>query len=313
MFNADSRRVLGVQVHDAANLDSEWRTPGFNLDRDTRLVLTPSGEPAGYAEVWDIDPPHVRLWTWGCVHPEQRGRGIGTALIAWQEARGGAALAQAPAGCRVCLRQTVSTLDQSGTRLLEACGYTPIRHFFQMRIELDRPLPEPVWPRGVSVRTFDVSNDLVPVVDAVRSAFCDHWGYVESPFESDLAIWQHIVTEEKSFDASLWFLAVAEGRIIGVALCSAMEPEDPDLGHVNTLGVVRPSRRRGIARALLQHAFSELARRGKKRVALGVDGASLTGAVRLYERAGMHVERRRVLYEKELRPGRDLTTQSLEE
>ncbi len=312
MFNADSERILGVRQHDLDNLLTEWRTPGFDLDRDTRVIVDRSGSPAGYAEVWDIDPPHVRIWAWGCVDPAQRGRGIGSALLAWQEERGRAALAQAPGGSRVSLRQTVSTRDDSGLELSASAGYAAIRRNYQMKIELDEPVPEPVWPDGVTLRTFDADRDLVPMVEAIRSAFRDHWGYVESPLESAIADWRHIITEEKSFDASLWFLATAGGDIVGVSLCSAMEPEDPDLGYVNTLGVARPWRRRGIALALLHHSFRELGHRGKRRVALGVDGSSLTGAVRVYERVGMHVDRERVLFEKELRPGRDLTTQRLE-
>ncbi|MCX6092929.1 MAG: GNAT family N-acetyltransferase [Candidatus Bipolaricaulota bacterium] len=313
MFNEDSRRLYGVDQHAAANLETEWRTPGFDLERDTRAIFAPSGEPAGYAEVWDIDPPHVRLWSWGCVRPKERGRGIGSALVAWQDERGRAAVANAPVGTRVSLRQTVSCLDEPAGRLLESNGYDAIRRNYQMRIELDAPTPSPAWPGGVTVRTFDPARDLEPMVDAVRAAFRDHWGYVESPLESDLAVWRHIITEEKDFDASLWFLAVRDGDIVAMALCSAKEPEDPDLGYVNTLGVVREWRRQGIGLALLHHAFAELGRRGKKRVGLGVDGSSLTGAVRLYERAGMHVERERRLYEKELRPGTDLTTQHLED
>ncbi len=38
--------------------------------------------------------------------------------------------------------------------------------------------------------------------------------------------------------------------------------------------------------------------RGKKRVSLGVDAENPTGAVRLYERAGMAVHRRHIWYEK---------------
>jgi ribosomal protein S18 acetylase RimI-like enzyme len=181
-----------------------------------------------------------------------------------------------------------------------------------MKIELDGAIPEPVWPAGVIVRTFDVDRDLVPTVEAIRSAFRDHWGYVDSPLESDVAVWQHFVAEDKAFDASLWFLATSGDDIVGVSLCSAMEPEDPELGYVNTLCVTRPWRRRGVALALLHHSFRELGGRGKRRVALGVDGSSLTGAVRVYERAGMHVDRERILFEQELRAGRDLTTQSLE-
>lgn len=42
-----------------------------------------------------------------------------------------------------------------------------------------------------------------------------------------------------------------------------------------------------------------------------VDGQSLTGATRLYEKAGMHPVYKETLYEKELRPGVELATQAL--
>ena len=51
----------------------------------------------------------------------------------------------------------------------------------------------------------------------------------------------------------------------------------------------------------------------KFKVGLGVDGASLTGATRLYEKAGMHIFRQFDAYEKDLRPGEDLSTQALSE
>lgn len=47
-------------------------------------------------------------------------------------------------------------------------------------------------------------------------------------------------------------------------------------------------------------------KRGFKRVILGVDSQSLTGAQRLYEQVGMRVNMRIGRYEKELRPGREL-------
>jgi ribosomal protein S18 acetylase RimI-like enzyme len=61
---------------------------------------------------------------------------------------------------------------------------------------------------------------------------------------------------------------------------------------VNELGVRNPWRRRGLGLALLRHAFAELGRLGADRVGLGVDAENVTGALRLYERAGMHVTRR---------------------
>jgi ribosomal protein S18 acetylase RimI-like enzyme len=61
----------------------------------------------------------------------------------------------------------------------------------------------------------------------------------------------------------------------------------------------------------LLHAFAEFYRRGVVKVGLGVDSQNLTGATRLYERAGMHVALQHNTYEKELRAGLELSTQSI--
>jgi mycothiol synthase len=58
-------------------------------------------------------------------------------------------------------------------------------------------------------------------------------------------------------------------------------------------------RRHGLGEALLRAAMGEFWDRGRCRVGLGVD--SENAAVRLYERAGMHVARRDDVYEKGVR------------
>jgi ribosomal protein S18 acetylase RimI-like enzyme len=65
--------------------------------------------------------------------------------------------------------------------------------------------------------------------------------------------------------------------------------------------------------ALLQHSFAEFYQRGWRHAGLDVDASNLTGALKLYERAGMHVARRYDRFEKELRPGRELMTTELSE
>ena len=82
---------------------------------------------------------------------------------------------------------------------------------------------------------------------------------------------------------------------------------------IDELGVLRPWRRQGIALALLLHVFGEFYRRDRYKVGLGVDGQSLTGATRLYEKAGMYIFRQLDAYEKVLRPGQDLSTKALED
>jgi mycothiol synthase len=119
--------------------------------------------------------------------------------------------------------------------------------------------------------------------------------------------WKHRKFERPDFDASLWFLAYEGEQIAGGALCSSHDEQ----GWVDALGILRPWRRKGLGMALLQHAFSEFYRRGLSKAGLGVDSQNLTGATRLYKRAGMYVKRENINFEKELRAGVELSTQVL--
>jgi ribosomal protein S18 acetylase RimI-like enzyme len=153
------------------------------------------------------------------------------------------------------------------------------------------------------------------VYRADNEAFRDHFGFVEAPFEEGFARFKHFMTDYEGFDPTLWFLAM-DGRsaeIAGFSLCRPNSYEDPDLGFVNVLGVRRPWRKRGLGLALLHHSFGEFYRRGKRKAGLGVDAENLTGALRLYEKAGMHIHTAFDLYAKEIRPGREISVESLQD
>jgi ribosomal protein S18 acetylase RimI-like enzyme len=180
-----------------------------------------------------------------------------------------------------------------------------------MVIELDSPPPAPDLVEGITMRPFVRYQEEPAVIRAVRDAFRDHWGYVEGPFEDELKESLYWMENDRYFDPSLWFLALDGDEIAGVSLCYPIRIEDPDMGWVSTLGVRRPWRRKGLGLALLRYSFGEFHRRGKRKVGLGVDADSLTGATRLYEKAGMHVHRQYASYEKELRAGVDLSTQRM--
>ncbi|TES90218.1 MAG: GNAT family N-acetyltransferase, partial [Anaerolineales bacterium] len=72
--------------------------------------------------------------------------------------------------------------------------------------------------------------------------------------------------------------------------------------------VRRKWRKRGIGLALLLHSLNSYWQREQKSVKLRVDADSPTGAVQLYEKAGMYIQKRFDTYELELRPGRELST-----
>jgi mycothiol synthase len=215
---------------------------------------------------------------------------VADALVAEMEARS-AETAVAGASTRIY----VPSPYELGHRLAGERGYEPFRHSFQMRIDFEGELPEPVWPEGVSVREFVRGQDDEAVYEAQDEAFSDHFEHARWPYEN----WVQWAFPE-SFDPSLWFVAVDGGDIAGVCLCRPEGQAGPDVGWVNVLGVRRAWRRRGVARALLLHAFAEFRARRKHGAGLGVDGLNLTGAVALYEGTGMHVARRFDQYLKPL-------------
>jgi ribosomal protein S18 acetylase RimI-like enzyme len=230
----------------------------------------------------------------------------------WAEDRARVALERAPADARIVLEAGTTSTHLPTTELLGERGFVAVRHSLSMARELDDRLPAPVWPAGITVRTMRPGDELA-VYRAENEAFRDHWGHIEAPEAEGYPIWRHRALEDPAHDPSLWFLALDGDQIAGMALCDAFQIGDPDMGWVNTLGVRRPWRRQGLAEALLYHSFAELRRRGRTRVGLGVDASSLTGATRLYEKAGMHAIRDFVHFEKELRAGVDLATQTIEQ
>lgn len=313
LFNACSMELIGAEDERVEDVRNYWQTPGFDLERDARVVLAPDGQIVGWMEVWD-PAPHVRLYGWGRVHPDHTGRGIGSYLLRWVEKRARQSIPKAPEGARVVLFNGSISTDSAAQACFRQAGLRLVRHHWRMTIEMadDRPPPAPQWPPGITVRTLRVGRDERAVIQAVREAFKDHWGYVERPFEEEFAQWTHFMDNDEDFDPSLWFLAMDGDEIAGVSLCRLKINEDPDMGWVGTLGVRRPWRRKGLGLALLHHSFGELYRRGQRKVGLGVDAESLTGATRLYEKAGMQVARQYSSYEQELRPGEELGTQTVE-
>lgn len=275
-------------------LHDEWS--GLDMDRDTWVVESPEGEIAGYAYI--RDRRHVRLDVEGYVHPDHLGNGIGTALICASERRAHQHVPLAPEGAQVVLHNWINSGNASACALLEREGYAPARYFLRMEMPLDGAEPAPEWPEGVRVRAFVPGKDERRFYDAAEEAMADHWGHVPIEFDQ----WK-LRRMGSTFDPTLWFIAEDGGEAAGVMLGSVSE----GVGWVDTLGVRRPWRRRGLGMALLRQAMATFRGRGLERMALGVDAASPTGATRLYERAGMRVAQQHATYGKVLRAGYEST------
>jgi mycothiol synthase len=267
-----------------------WEAPRFDLAQDARIIVAPDGLIVGYEEVYPRSAE--RLEYDGFVHPRETGRGFGTLLLRWAEARARERVGEMQAAGQVILRGNTAAVDVNASAMFNAEGFALVRQFWRMEIEMTAPPDRPVWPAGITLRTLRLDRD-EPIVHAtIIEAFADHWGYVAPSFED----WMQIVVQADNFDPTLTFIAQARNEVVGVAVCRYR-----DMGWVGQLAVRRPWRKRGLGLALLLQAFNEFYRRGDRAVGLGVDAQSLTGATRLYEKAGMRVTRQYDTYEKVIR------------
>lgn len=283
MGSPDPAMLDGVSV--------TWQRADFDCATDAWLAVEATTERVvGYAHLNPAERPELNAFA--SVHPETRGRGIGTALLARIEQHANAQRGRFAVDAALSVQQWVAAGNQPAHELLERSGYAVVRHIWGMIIALAAE-PAPVrWPTGIIVRAAETEADLRAAHAAYRDAFQDHWGFGPQSYE-DFA---HAMIEIDTFDASLWFLAMDGDEVAGVLLGETL----PDRGWVNDLAVRRGWRGRGLGESLLRHAFGDFYRRGERTVALGVDSQNLTGATRLYERAGMRIERQYDIYQKGL-------------
>ena len=271
--------------------DSDWTAGDLRDEWDDHArervawVLELGGRLAGYASF--DDRGGGRLTGDGYVHPELRGRGVGSRIVDLYEAR-----AQELGSGRT-LESAALVGDGTAEELFRGRGYEPARVFWRMVAELSTEPPPPVWPEGIEAGPLQLT-DVRAFHSALTEAFVDEWGFRAEPFEE----FERRRLHAERFDPSLCLVAKDGDEIAGLALNDWKS--NGDWGWIGTLAVRSAWRRRGIGEALLRASFLEFFRRGERRVALGVDAQNPTGATRLYERAGMRVLWQAVVYRKDL-------------
>jgi mycothiol synthase len=274
----------------AEEVRDDWA--GVDLASEAMVILDPGDCVVACADI--MNQADVVISVYGYVHPEVAGRGLGKVLVEWGEEWARGRVEHAPAGTRVVAQHFLNGQNQAAAEIVADAGYQPVRQTWIMAIDLDAALPEPALPPGISIRTFRPGEDDRATFEAVEEAFVDLWGRPRGTFDGFTAM-----TESETFDPSLWLLAVDQERMAGVVLGKTYSGD----GWIDTVGVRRPWRRQGLGLALLHRTFAAYRARGITRVELSVDAQSGTGAPRLYDRAGMRIERHHQRWHKELRPG----------
>lgn len=230
------------------------------------------------------------------VHPDYRGQGIGTGLIAIAKQRG------AELGRTVGLRIPESVGD--AVTLAESSGFHPVRWFSLLTRDMAVPVQAVAPPEGLHLELlgpeFDAARWNEPLRAVRNAAFADHWGSAAVSAE----VFAHSNTGTRSFVPGCSVAAsTSDGTVVGLVISYEFAADTARAGYrdlyVATVATVREFRGRGLAAAMLAAVLEQGVAAGYARSSLDVDAANPTGALGLYERAGYGLKSRAVVYTDE--------------
>lgn len=261
---AQELRDIGSVVIDEGDIVADWQKPSFDVRASTIGVFDGSRLVA-YAEYSGNDRGDA------AVHPDYRGRGIGTALAVWMQDRA------RRAGSTVVGMPTPR--GSAGDGLLEALGYRVRWTSWELSLPEGQQIEPQPLPDGYAVReALPIEYEAVWTV--IEDAFLE-WSVRPRQTYDDFTA---TTMARPGFEP--WNLRVVTdptGEVVGAAIVYLTG----ETAYVQRIAVRRDQRRRGLARALLVDSFEVARAHGAGRSELSTD--SRTGALGLYERVGMTV------------------------
>ncbi len=294
LLNAAEIADWGEPDFTEQELRDDWALYDGDPGKAITLVVAPDDALVGYMAITDNGLGAIEAD--GYSHPGYLGKGIGTWLIQESERMARDVIAGLPSNQRSTIRSFTAGSNARAVSLLDHEGYDAIRHFWRMEIEFDVPPAQPAWPSDVRVADARPGIDERGVYELTEAAFSEHFQIVPKlSFEQ----WEK-ERKRHGFDPSLWTIVWRGDEMVA---CGIGRMNGDGTGWISLLGVRKDWRGNGLGRAVLLHLLGRFHERGVPSVALGVDSANATGAIRLYESTGMKPVRNFVLFEKVLQEG----------
>jgi mycothiol synthase len=272
----------------------ELGNPMIDLARDW-VVVEHEGRVVAHGVLTPRAPfdGALKVEVGGTVHPDHRGRGIGSRLVPAMLDRAHAYVRERGADLSPVITAHAPSENTDLADILGRHGLEPHRWSFLMQCELSGlPAADAGLPDGYVVETWE-GADQDELRRAHNAAFVDHPGFV--PWSPEL--WTQWVSGTRNSRPALSLVARdAAGRVAAYVQLSEFDAVELATGireaYVHKVGTLRAHRRRGLAGALLRSALRRCREEGYAVATLDVDSENPTGALGLYESVGFRTIQR---------------------
>ncbi|MEZ5093381.1 GNAT family N-acetyltransferase [Nocardioides sp.] len=259
---------LGRVDIEEADIVGDWQRPSFDVTTRTIGVFD-GAQLVGYAELGRSGRCDA------AVDPAYSGRGIGTSLARWMQARA-AEEGEPTIGMPV-------PVGSPGDQLLEALGYRVRWTSWVLQLPDGVDVAPRDLPAGYTVR--EARAEEYPAAhEVIEDAFLEWSAREREPFADFEA---EVVRRPGAAPWNLRVVVDPQGQVVAAGIVQLGLDFDPPEAFVSRLATRRDLRGQGLAQALLVDCFTEARRHGARRSGLSTD--SRTGALGLYEKVGMVV------------------------